>query len=822
MSTLTLSLLTAQSGLTVNQAAMDATAENIANANSPDYTRKAVNMEQRVVAGIGAGVQLGELKRQIDEGLMKSLRLEMADFSKFDVQTDYYERIQFTFGSPEDNSSIVHALTQFTGALEALALSPDSALQQSEVLRWANELEVKSQDMTSTIQELRMQADNDISTAVDEINTLILGIRDYNDLLISSKAVNREVSDIMDQRDKAMNRLSELIDTRYYFRGDGDMVVFTASGRTLVDNIPATLVHTAVGTSSSTTTHANGDISGIYIGEKTTANDITNDIGSGAMSGLITLRDGILADMQSQIDEMMGELRDLTNQIHNRGAAFPGAQTMTGTRNIINSSAQTIKLDPTGSVDDVVIAAFNISGDQQAKTTLNAIMQDATLVGAATAYSSRGASGDWTIDRIAAKMQAWLRDSVNATTPGPGLAAATVTVNTAGHLQIDLNNSANYLAFRDQAGSADGSALEDAEISFSAGGVDYTGVTFANVVGVNNDTMTFAAGTNLGYLTAGNTFTINGAANAANNGTFTVVSVAANVITVTSDALVAEAVNVALTTGATETVRGFSNFFGLNDFFVDGQPDNIWDTNVMTSTFTGTAATISIRDDNGLMGTISVAATAGLTAIRDQINNANMNVTATVIPDGSGVRLRLAHKEGKSMYVTQAAGNTLLTDIGMHITDARTASTFAVRSDLPTNPQSIVRGAVQWDANLGPSGEYFTSVGDDAIVEALAKKLTENNQFDTAGGLANINNTITAYASDILERNSSQAHDNKADLDFQQSLTESLKGKSDAVRGVNLDEELANLLIYEQAYSAAARIISVIQSMFDALERTIG
>src|SRR3989338_2842087 len=294
MSALTLSLLTAQSGLTVNQAAMDATAENIANANAADYTRKAVTMEQRVVAGVGAGVQLGELKRQIDEGLLKSMRLEMADLCKLDVQTDFYERIQYTFGSPEDNTSIAHIANQFNGALEAMALSPDSVLQQSEVLRWANELEVKSQDMTSTIQELRMQADNDIATAVGEINTLILSIRDYNDLLISSKAVNREVSDIMDQRDKAMNRLSELIDSRYYFRGDGDMVVFTASGRTLVDNIPATLVHTAVGTSSPTTTHADGSISGIYIGEKIAANDITEDIGSGALSGLITLRDDVL------------------------------------------------------------------------------------------------------------------------------------------------------------------------------------------------------------------------------------------------------------------------------------------------------------------------------------------------------------------------------------------------------------------------------------------------------------------------------------------------------------------------------------------------
>ena len=56
---------------------------------------------------------------------------------------------------------------------------------------------------------------------------------------------------------------------------------------------------------------------------------------------------------------------------------------------------------------------------------------------------------------------------------------------------------------------------------------------------------------------------------------------------------------------------------------------------------------------------------------------------------------------------------------------------------------------------------------------------------------------------------------------FQKSLTDSLQLKSDTIRGVNLDEELAALIVFEQAYSAAARILSIIQSMFDALERAI-
>ena len=51
--------------------------------------------------------------------------------------------------------------------------------------------------------------------------------------------------------------------------------------------------------------------------------------------------------------------------------------------------------------------------------------------------------------------------------------------------------------------------------------------------------------------------------------------------------------------------------------------------------------------------------------------------------------------------------------------------------------------------------------------------------------------------------------------------TDSLQLKSDTIRGVNLDEELSQLIVFEQAFSAAARILSTIQKMFDALAQAI-
>jgi flagellar hook-associated protein 1 FlgK len=157
----------------------------------------------------------------------------------------------------------------------------------------------------------------------------------------------------------------------------------------------------------------------------------------------------------------------------------------------------------------------------------------------------------------------------------------------------------------------------------------------------------------------------------------------------------------------------------------------------------------------------------------------------------------------------------------MHLADVRISGTIAVRSNISTTPSKISTAAAQWDANRGASGEYLLSVGDDTTITELVAVFKNSNQFDTSGGLGNLNTSFEGYASAIVATNASLADANKLDAGFQETLRDSLQLKSDSVRGVNLDEEKSNLILFEQAYSAAARLLSVIQNMFEALDRVI-
>ena len=157
----------------------------------------------------------------------------------------------------------------------------------------------------------------------------------------------------------------------------------------------------------------------------------------------------------------------------------------------------------------------------------------------------------------------------------------------------------------------------------------------------------------------------------------------------------------------------------------------------------------------------------------------------------------------------------------MHVADASTSQFLQVRSDIIGTPGLATTGAPQFDANLGVAGEYFMSPSDGSVIQQIASAFTSTNAFDTAGGVTGTTTTFGDFATSIVVDNTSKASANEIGLGFQLNLTDTLQLKSDNIKGVNLDEELSNLILFEQAFNAAARVISVIQKMIQELNDAI-
>ena len=113
------------------------------------------------------------------------------------------------------------------------------------------------------------------------------------------------------------------------------------------------------------------------------------------------------------------------------------------------------------------------------------------------------------------------------------------------------------------------------------------------------------------------------------------------------------------------------------------------------------------------------------------------------------------------------------------------------------------------------------SYGDYLRCGAMAALSPVMAPVKAAGSLAAGNITFADYGAQIVSRSSSQTATNKTDLQLQSDLKSSLELKQSQVSGVNLDEEMSQLMIYQNSYAASAKVIATTKSLFDILNNLI-
>lgn len=117
---------------------------------------------------------------------------------------------------------------------------------------------------------------------------------------------------------------------------------------------------------------------------------------------------------------------------------------------------------------------------------------------------------------------------------------------------------------------------------------------------------------------------------------------------------------------------------------------------------------------------------------------------------------------------------------------------------------------------------YARYSGDNSAIQSLSQLSTTNVSFDYAGGLPPTQQSLQGYTGDMLGSMSQQSAQATDDLTSAKVLYDGFKSKSNSISGVNLDEELANTIVYQNAYSATARVISVVNQMYDDMLKAFG
>ena len=305
---------TALSGLNASQAGLDLVSRNIANANTAGYTRKVQQTTTQMAGNQGIGVTQLADSRLVDSYLLQQMRTESASTSFLNVYNNFMTQIDSSFGSPNSDSSISGAVSTFETKLQAVATTPDDDAARQTLINSATTLASKLNSASTQVQNLRKQAEQSIADGVTQANSLMQSIAKLNTQIAQTKASGQSTGDLEDQRDTAINSLSNLMGVKTVERDDGTVAVFTTGGQLLVDNTAAQLSfdqHANLDAGSSYSTDpTKRSVGTITLNQGTTSVDLiaSGAIQSGSIAAYVKLRDTDLPQAQAQLDELASQL----------------------------------------------------------------------------------------------------------------------------------------------------------------------------------------------------------------------------------------------------------------------------------------------------------------------------------------------------------------------------------------------------------------------------------------------------------------------------------------------------------------------------------
>jgi flagellar hook-associated protein 1 FlgK len=324
-------LNTASAALSAGEYKIAVSNANVANAGDTSYSRKIAN-----VAELSADVVLGDatVTRVADAYLTRTVSTTASDSARDAAINDALQNYDAALGATGGGDDIASRLTALQTALTTVVANGADAGSKDSAVAAAAQLATSIRSLSGTIQSLRSQANSDIASTVSDINTQTAKIDSLNRQIVAAQASGADVTDLEDQRDGALQTLSGDIGVSYYVTPDNRMQVFTSAGDQLVGTRAAPLSTSASGSLSAAVTYP-GQIPGIMLGGQ----DITTQVSSGKLAGLISLRDGALPGEQSKLDALAQSLISTVNTAANSATAYPPPSSLAGTATAAASDA---------------------------------------------------------------------------------------------------------------------------------------------------------------------------------------------------------------------------------------------------------------------------------------------------------------------------------------------------------------------------------------------------------------------------------------------------------------------------------------------------
>ncbi len=228
-----------KSAINAQQATIATTGNNIANVDTPGYSRQYVQLEDAFSlsynpGALGQGVDAVQVLRYFDQFVEVSFLDKSSQAARWAQQEQTLSSVESIFNEA-NRTGINDALSAFFGAWSDLSARPDDDATRQNLITLSQNLGMIMNETMEDLDQIRDQMDLNINVDVERVNELLQSIADLNKQITATTIPGTSnPNDLLDKRDTAVRELATYVDISTEYTHDGEFVVRAGTGYPLV------------------------------------------------------------------------------------------------------------------------------------------------------------------------------------------------------------------------------------------------------------------------------------------------------------------------------------------------------------------------------------------------------------------------------------------------------------------------------------------------------------------------------------------------------------------------------------------------------------
>ncbi|WP_235216175.1 flagellar hook-associated protein FlgK [Ruegeria halocynthiae] len=294
-------------GLTAASRGAAVVSGNVANALTPGYARRSLELATNTIAG--HGVRTVGVVRHHDPVLTANRRETDADLARQSAISDFHTRLEGLVGSADQSTSLATRLADFDNSLITAASLPDSTQRLDQVARAGRGLSTSLNVASEGLRQLRSDSDRTIGKQVQTLNQTLHDIEKLNAKIPAIKNAGSDIGALLDQRQVLIDQLNTLVPVNVVPRSNDQVSIYSDGGLILLEGKAAEFSFSVTGDTKPHMTVANGLLSGLEMnGNPVRTSGDNAQIRGGALMAQFEIRDALTLDAQVNLDTLARDL----------------------------------------------------------------------------------------------------------------------------------------------------------------------------------------------------------------------------------------------------------------------------------------------------------------------------------------------------------------------------------------------------------------------------------------------------------------------------------------------------------------------------------